>query len=74
MTPNTMNFDTKDVIKLIGFAVTITAMWYDLKTDLQVFKATTEIRLNSLEGGKQLASVITYEAVMPKETRIENEH
>ena len=67
------NFDTKDVIKLVGFAVTITAMWYDLKTDLQVFKATTEIRLSSLEANKNLTSCLSYEAVMPRETKLEDE-
>lgn len=68
-----LKFDIKDVIKLLGFAVTITAMWYDLKSDLQILKATTEIRLGNLEARNELASAITYEAVMPKETKVENE-
>lgn len=70
---NNLKFDIKDVIKLLGFAVTITAMWYDLKSDLQILKATTEIRLGNLEARNELASAITYEAVMPKETKVENE-
>ena len=68
-----LTFDTKDVIKLVGFAFTITAMWYDLKTDLKVFKATTELRLEALENRSKLVSCLSYEAVMPRETKLEDE-
>ena len=70
---NKLTFDTKDVIKLVGFAFTITAMWYDLKTDLKVFKATTELRLEALESRNKLTSCLSYEAVMPRETKLEDE-
>lgn len=70
---NKLTFDTKDVIKLVGFAFTITAMWYDLKTDLKVFKATTELRLEALESRSKLTSCLSYEAVMPRETKLEDE-
>lgn len=68
-----LTFDTKDVIKLVGFAFTITAMWYDLKTDLKVFKATTELRLEALENRSKLVSCLSYEAVMPRETKLEDD-
>lgn len=66
-------FEAKDVIKLVGFVLTISAMWYDLKTDFKVFKATTELRLEALENRSKLTSCLSYESVMPRETKLEDE-
>jgi len=61
--------DTKDWIKLCGFLLITASMWYDLKTDYSVHKATTELRLKSLE--EKITSCLNYSAVLPKETKIE---
>ena len=82
MTPNTMKFDTKDVIKLIGFTGVVLASWYDLKTDIAIFKLKNEYlekRVDKLEvyveGEKKLA-VNSFRpfAVIPRETKIEDEN
>lgn len=75
---NNIKFDGKDVIKLVGFMGFCAMMWYDLKTDLQVFKATTELRLQALEQSTAYPhKEVTYkprrEAVMPSEIKIETE-
>ena len=70
-----MQLDNKDIIKLIGFVAVTVSMWYDLKTDLQVHIAVTELRLNALENPKQPKSVASYQhmAIMPEETKLEND-
>lgn len=67
-----------DVIKLIGFVLVISSMWYDLKTDFDVHKSEHKIieyRLARIEALNNLA-INTYEhaAVVPRETKLENEN
>lgn len=74
---NSIKFDGKDVIKLVGFCIIVLGMWYDLKTDLSVFKATTSLRLEALERQLPYPPKIVYkqrEAVLPHEIKIEDEH
>lgn len=66
-----MKLDTKDWIKLCGFLIVTTSMWYDLKTDYAVHKATTELRLKNLE--EKITACLNYSAILPKETKIEND-
>jgi hypothetical protein len=70
-----MKLDNKDIIKLIGFVAVTISMWYDLKTDLAVTKATVELRLNALENPKEPKTVASYQhmAILPAETKIEGE-
>lgn len=70
-----MKLDSKDLIKLFGFVVVILSMWYDLKTDLAVTKATVELRLNALENPRPPKSIASYQhmAIVPSETKIEGE-
>ena len=71
-----MKLDTKDIIKLLGFVFVTCSMWYDLKQDLAVTKATVEIRLSRLEkDNNPIASVTTYQrmALVPSETKVEGE-
>lgn len=70
-----ITFEAKDVVKLIGFVLLVSGMWYDLKTDLAVTKATVEIRLNALENNKEPKSIASYQhmAIVPAETKIEGE-
>lgn len=74
---NNIKFDGKDVIKLIGFMGFVACMWYDLKTDFKVFKATTELRLEALERTEQPQQPVAYkhkrEAILPHEIKIETE-
>jgi hypothetical protein len=66
-----MKLDSKDFIKLLGFIAVTLSMWYDLKTDFAVTKATVELRLNALENPKQpLASVVEQKfAILPEEIK-----
>jgi len=70
-----MQLDTKDLIKLVGFVAVTVSMWYDLKTDLAVQIATTEIRLNALENKKEPKTVATYQrlALVPNQIEIEDD-
>ena len=71
-----VKFTGSDVIKLIGFIGVIGTMWYDLKTDFEVHKAEhklLEYRIDNLEK-KMLACVqYKYNAILPKETKLEDD-
>ena len=62
------------IIKLIGFVLLVSSMWYDLKTEIKVHIATTEIRLKALE---DKMPIVKYEspkyALLPNETKLEDE-
>lgn len=72
-----MKFSPADYVKGIVFTAAVLGMWYDLKTDFKVFKATTELRINALERQSlpQEASVIykNREAVLPTELKLKTE-
>jgi hypothetical protein len=60
-----LNFD----IKAVGVILLLAGMWYDLKTDLAIYKEkhnALEFRVDKLEN-KNMA------AVLPKEVNIESE-
>ena len=61
-----LHFDWK---ALVTIAVLL-GMWYDLRTQFFVFKATTEVKIDNLE--RQLAQN-TYRAIIPNEPKIEDE-
>lgn len=67
-----INFDYKFILLIAGGI----AAWYDLKTEFKVFKATTELRIESLEKKEPLkiAYIPKREAILPAEIRIEDEH
>lgn len=71
-----VKFTGSDVVKLIGFIGVIGTMWYDLKTDFEVHKAEhklLEYRIDNLEK-KMLACIqYKYNAILPKETTIEDD-
>ena len=64
-----------DYVKgLVGLSV-ILGMWYDLKSDFRVFKATTELRLNNLEKEKSKPDIAYHfkDAILPNETKLKDE-
>lgn len=74
---NTLQFDTKDVVKLVGFVGVILSMWYDLKTDFAVHKEEhkfLEYRVEQLEKQNQVTAM-TYQsvAIVPNQTKIEDD-
>lgn len=75
MNADKLTFELKDVVKLIGFVAVICGMWFDLKSDLREFKATTELRIGQLEK-QQERSYISPEkyALLPNETKLKDEH
>lgn len=69
-----IKFTVNDVIIILA----LSAMWYDLKTDFQVFKATTELRIDALERQSNVPQEanITHknrEAVLPNEIKLKFE-
>lgn len=75
MNATKLTFETKDVIKLIGFVAVVSGMWYDLKSDLRVFQATIELRVGQLEKQRErnYKEVPASYAVIPNETKITDE-
>lgn len=75
MNATKLTFETKDVIKLLGFVAIVSSMWYDLKSDLRVFQATIELRVGQLERqrDKSYKEVPATYAVIPSETKITGE-
>lgn len=74
---SSIKFDSKDAIKLIGAIGFLACMWYDLRTEFQVFKATTELRLEALERKEYPAQQTVYknrEGIIPHEIKIEDEN
>ena len=73
---NKLTFESKDVVKLLGFVLVVSGMWYDLKSDLRVFKATIELRVSQLEKEKErnYKEVPPRYALVPEETKINDEH
>lgn len=62
------------IIKLIGFVLVISSMWYDLRTKFEVHVATTELRLRSLEDRMPVAKYESPKyALLPSETKLEDE-
>lgn len=74
MKASNLTFETKDVIKLIGFVAVVCGMWADLKSDLRTFRATTELRIGQLEKQQEKANNIPQSyAMIPNETKIHDE-
>ena len=68
-----IKFDTKDVVKLIGFVSISLSMWYDLKTDFAIHKEQVkllEYRIGKLEEKIDLSSKV---AILPRTITIEDE-
>jgi len=66
-----LTYTNTELVKFVGFALLISGMWYDLKTDFSVHKAEhklIEYRIANLEIANG-TKVIT-----PKETKIEDGH
>ena len=75
MNINSIKFDGKDVIKLIGFVVVTLSMWYDLRNKIDLHIKDYEYlekRVNEMSSNLAVSTFRPY-AVLPKETRIENE-
>ncbi len=71
-----VKFTGSDVIKLIGFLGVIGTMWYDLKTNFEVHKAEhklLEYRIASLEKSVLASVAYNYNAILPKETKLEDD-
>jgi hypothetical protein len=74
MNAEKLTFELKDVIKLIGFVAVVCGMWFDLKSDLREFKATTELRISQLEKENDKAHFRGQQyAIVPNETRLKDE-
>lgn len=72
-----IQFSLNDVIKLCGFIIVVGGMWYDLKTSFAVHLKSHELleyRMASME--KKLLATTSYKpfAIVPKETKIEDEN
>lgn len=65
-----IRFTGADIVKLGGFVLTIGLMWSDLKTDQVKTKATQEFLQYQVNELKKVCGL----AVLPKETKIEDEH
>lgn len=71
-----VKFSGSDIIKLLGFIGVIGTMWYDLKTDFEVHKAEhklLEYRIESLEKKALACVAYNYNAILPKETKLEDD-
>ena len=76
MQASNINLEAKDVVKLLGFVFVIASMWYDLKSDLRVFKATTELRLERLENDANKPKPKykrEYSAIIPSQTEVKDD-
>lgn len=70
-----VTYTNADVVKFLGFVLVISSMWYDLKTDFELHKEEhklLEFRINNLENPK-IACVTPRVAIMPKETKLEDD-
>lgn len=70
-----VTYTNADVVKFLGFVLVISSMWYDLKTDIEIHKEEhklLEYRINNLEG-KKIACLTPRVAIMPKETKLEDD-
>jgi hypothetical protein len=71
-----LTFTTTDVVKLIGFTLTISAMWYDLKSDMKVHiaeHALLEWRMKKLENPGVAEVPKQHLAILPSETKIKDD-
>jgi hypothetical protein len=46
---SSIKFDSKDVVKLVGFLSVSLGMWYDLKTDFRIEKETSIQKISFLQ-------------------------
>ncbi len=70
-----MKFSVPDIYKFFLGVLGLAGFWYDLKTDLAVHIKSHELieyRLAAIE--KALLASNTYRAILPKETKLENEY
>jgi chaperonin cofactor prefoldin len=76
MKATNLTFETKDVVKLVGFILVVSSMWYDLKSDLRVFKATIELRVGQLEKqqDRRYKDIPETYALVPNETKLTDEN
>lgn len=71
-----LTFTATDVVKLIGFTLTISAMWYDLKSDMKVHiaeHALLEWRMKKLENPSVASVPNQHLAILPSETKIKDD-
>lgn len=76
MQASNIKFESKDLVKILGFVFVIASMWYDLKSDLRVFKATTELRLERLERDSNTPKPKykrEYSAIIPTQTEVKDD-
>ena len=70
-----VTYTNTDVIKFLGFVLIISSMWYDLKTDFEIHKEEhklLEYRISELEN-KKIACITPRVAVLPRETKLEDD-
>lgn len=70
-----VTYTNADVVKFLGFVLVISSMWYDLKTDFEIHKEEhklLEYRITNLET-KKIACLTPRVAIMPRETKLEDD-